>query len=110
MNETQAHQAVMVSLVVMLGYGLVSNKGTKITHYQQIWAIGVIGLLLSLISDVAPAVGGALAIVFSLGFIAGGQDKMNQVVINALGQKAGAPQLQQPQITGGAYATSTTIH
>jgi hypothetical protein len=86
MDSQQAHSAVMVSLVVMLGYGLVSGKGKQIGTYKQIWAIGALGLVLSLVADVAPAVGGWLAILFSLGFVAGGQAKMNQVIENAIGK------------------------
>lgn len=71
----------------MLGYGLVSKQGKQIGSYKQVWAIGVLGLLLSLISDAAPQVGGPLALLFALGFVAGGQDKINSVITNALGKK-----------------------
>lgn len=87
MNSSQAHSAVALSLVVMLGYGLVSGKGKQIGTYKQVWAIGVLGLLLSLIADFAPQVGGPLAILFGLGFVAGGQQKINTVITNAIGKK-----------------------
>lgn len=86
MNSEQAHQAVAISLVVMLGYGLVSGKGKQLGSYKQVWAIGALGLALSLISDFAPAVGGPLSILFALGFVAGGQDKINAVITNAIGK------------------------
>jgi hypothetical protein len=84
MNSQQAHTAVAISLVVMLGYGLVSGKGQQIGTYKQVWAILALGLFLSLISDFTPEIGGPLAILFALGFIAGGQTKINTVVTNAL--------------------------
>lgn len=87
MDSQQAHQAVAISLVVMLGYGLVTGKGQQIGTYKQIWAILALGLALSLVSDFAPAVGGPLAILFSLGFIAGGQNKINSVITNAIGKR-----------------------
>lgn len=87
MNSNQAHSAVAISLVVMLGYGLVTGKGKQIGSYKQIWAIGVLGLFLSVISDFAPQIGGPLAILFALGFIAGGQQKINTVITNAIGKK-----------------------
>lgn len=71
----------------MLGYGLVTGKGKQIGTYKQIWAIGALGLLLSLVSDFAPQIGGPLAILFALGFIAGGQTKINTVITNAIGKK-----------------------
>lgn len=71
----------------MLGYGLVTGKGKQIGSYKQIWAIGVLGLFLSVISDFAPQIGGPLAILFALGFIAGGQQKINTVITNAIGKK-----------------------
>jgi hypothetical protein len=71
----------------MLGYGLVSGKGKQIGSFKQIWAIGVLGLFLSLISDFLPQIGGPLALLFALGFIAGGQTKINSVIDNALGKK-----------------------
>lgn len=104
MNTQQAHQAVAVSLVVMLGYGLVSGKGTQIGTYKQVWAILVLGLALSLVSDVAPAVGGPLAILFSLGFIAGGQNKINTVIVNAIGKPSGSKTGQASAI-GSAVAS-----
>lgn len=87
MNSTQAHQAVAISLVVMLGYGLVSGKGKQLGSFKQVWAIGALGLFLSLISDIVPSIGGPLAILFALGFVAGGQVKINTVISNAIGKK-----------------------
>lgn len=86
MNSTQAHQLVAVSLVVMLGYGLVSGKGKQLGGYKQVWAIGVLGLFLSLISDFVPAVGGPLAALFAIGFIAGGQPRINAAIEGAVGR------------------------
>jgi hypothetical protein len=71
----------------MLGYGLASGKGKQIGSFKQVWAIGVLGLFLSLISDFAPQIGGPLAILFALGFVAGGQTKINQVITYAIGKK-----------------------
>lgn len=87
MNSNQAHTAVAASLVVMLGYGLVTGKGRQVGSFKQIWAIGVLGLFLSLISDFFPQIGGPLAILFALGFVAGGQAKINSVIENAIGKK-----------------------
>jgi hypothetical protein len=86
-NSQQAHTAVAISLVIMLAYGLVTGKGQQIGTYKQVWAILALGLFLSLISDFVPEIGGPLALLFALGFIAGGQTKINTVVSNVLSKK-----------------------
>lgn len=86
MSTGQAHNAVMISLVVMLAYGLVTGKGQQIGTYKQVWAIGALGIVLSLVADLSPQIGGPLAVLFALGFIAGGQTKINTVITNAIGK------------------------
>lgn len=86
MNSEQAHTVVALSLVVMLGYGLINKSGTQISSYTQIWAVFVLGFILSFISDLAPGIGGPLAIVIALGFIFK-KNNVNSVITNALQKK-----------------------
>lgn len=87
MDSQTAHRLVAASLVVMLLYGLVSGKGKQIGSFKQVWAIGVLGLFMSLISDFIPEVGGALAILFAIAFVGGGQQRINNIITNAIRKK-----------------------
>ena len=72
MTEKTGHTLVIVSLVGLAAYILIRNPG-KLKQgqtYKRLWALGLLGLALGALADVAPQFAGPFALMLLVGGVA----------------------------------------
>lgn len=94
MNAVQARKVVLASIGIMAAVSLykqhTGKAATQQGTYRTLWGVGVVGVLLSLLADFAPAIAGPFAILVALGSIThGGENLINDVLGKAAVSSSG---------------------
>ncbi len=88
MSSQQAKQTVLVAMLILIAISVYRQKADPGTLYKRVWGTGVLGLMLSLLADFAPAIAGPFAVVTVLGTMTKGGDK---ALLNLLGSGPATP-------------------
>lgn len=96
MNPAAAKKLVLVSIALMGGAAVIKPTGGNPT-FRRLWAVGALGLVLSIGADFAPQVAGPLAALIAIGYLAGAESAITNFFHNAAGAKVAA---SAPATTG----------
>lgn len=98
MSPQASKQTVLVSMVALIAIAAYRDKGSP--SYKRVWGVGVLGVMLSIMSDFAPAIAGPFAVLTVLGSLTNGG---TQAIDNLLGGVSG----QVGKAAGGASTKET---
>ncbi len=94
-SPTAARKLVLVSMLGLLAVAFYRARRpeTDVNLFRRLWGVGVLGLMLSVVTDFAPSVGGPFALLVLLGSLTQGGDKALQNALANVGQRlpAGGP-------------------
>ncbi len=87
-DKASARRTVLISIVALLALNTYKGRLSTqdVTTTKRLWGTGVVGIMLSLLADVAPNVAGPFAALVVLGSLTNGGDKALQ---NLLGKASG---------------------
>jgi hypothetical protein len=105
-DKVQARKMVLVGVLLLAIIAVYRNhqRANPADTFRVVWAVGVVGLLLSLLADFAPKIAGPFAILTVLGALTENGEKALHSVLGSVGA---AP--AQPAASGsGSSARSGT--
>lgn len=115
-SPAAARKLVLVSMLGLLAIAFyrARNPEADVNLYRRLWGVGVLGVMLSIVADFAPQVGGPFALLVLLGSLTNGGDRALQNALGNVGRRlpAGAgptrraapttrPTAPAPTSTGG---------
>jgi hypothetical protein len=91
-NETLSKRIVLVSMMGMLGVSLARKSGSNFAgSFQKVYAVTIVGLVLSLIADIAPSIAGWFSLLVFTGYLTpAGQQAVYNLLSKATGGQIGA--------------------
>lgn len=108
-DKVQARKMVLVGvllLAIISVYRAHKGSDSDKSQFQRLWAVAVVGMILSLLADFAPKIAGPFAILMVLGSLTSGGDKVIGAALGVVDKKnAGAG--SNPARSGTAPATPT---
>jgi hypothetical protein len=109
MNPTTAKRLVLVSMLGMLGISLYRQR--SLGSYPRIYAVGVVGLGLSVLADFAPAIAGPFALLVLAGFLTPGGQTRIVGGVSSFAANIGGGSVPGPAGGGGGVQpqTATTV-
>lgn len=94
MSPQSAKKLTLVSVALMGGTVVVKDlTGKQQTTFARLWAVGALGVVLSVVADFAPQVAGPLAALIAISYLAGADTAITTLVHGATGS-AGAANLK----------------
>lgn len=87
LDAATSRRLVLISLIGLLGVAAYRGKlsTTDVSFQKRVWGVMVLGLILSTVSDLAPALGGPFALLVLLGSLTSGGDKAIQAFLGKIG-------------------------
>jgi hypothetical protein len=76
-----AKRLALVSIAVMAGAGVIKSGPT----FSRLWAVGAVGLGLTVLADFAPGIAGPLAALVAIGYVAGAENAITNFVHGGIG-------------------------
>ena len=102
---------VLTSVAVMGGAatikGLTGPASTD-SKFRRLWAVGALGVVLSLLADFAPQVAGPLAVLTALGYALGAESQITGFVHGAVGSQAASSTPAHATVAAGTTRSSTS--
>lgn len=96
---TDQRKLVLVSIAVLAIVAVYRERqGEGGSLYKRLWGLGVIGVVLSILSDFVPQITGPFAVLMVLGSLTSGGDKAIQGALSTVGARI-------PQPSGSAAAS-----
>lgn len=93
MSPEASKKLVLVSVALMGGTAVVKDltgKGAQGSTFKRLWALGAVGLVLSVLADFAPSIAGPFAALLGIGYLAGAEGAITSFVSGAVGPGAAA--------------------
>lgn len=90
MTPAASKRLVLVSLSLMGGVVAIkdlSGRGLPGSTFTRYWALGAVGLVLSVVADFAPQIAGPLAALMAVGYLAGADGAITSFVHGAVGEQ-----------------------
>lgn len=93
MSPEASKKLVLVSVALMGGTAVVKDltgKGAQGSTFRRLWALGAVGLVLSVLADFAPSIAGPFAALLGIGYLAGAEGAITSFVSGAVGTPGAA--------------------
>lgn len=99
MNPATANRMVLVSTGAMIAFVLIERhfNPAQVDTYKRLWAVGALGVGMSLAADFVPQIAGPFALLVLVAMVARNRGQIGRVLDN---MKGAAPAKPAAQTTG----------
>ncbi len=104
MNTATANRMVLVSTGAMIAFVLIERhfNPAQVDMYKRLWAVGALGVGMSLAADFVPQIAGPFALLVLVAMVARNKGQIGRVLDN---MKGGSPPTKKAAGSGAAPAS-----